>query len=103
MTIQRLQFRHETASCVLVVVDGIGRVSSVHAKVRHAGHATGLLKSVIDFADKNDLELYLEAKPYGHPIHTILQLNELVEFYKQFGFEPDDVETFFPTMRRPRR
>lgn len=65
-------------------------VHRVYSQDRGKGHATGLLRRVIEWADENDLELFLRAQAYGHPVQTILDNNQLLKFYGKFGFERTD-------------
>lgn len=58
----------------------------IYARVRGQGHATALLREITEWADKNDLELHLTVRSYGHPVHTILSNEQLVRFYSKFGF-----------------
>lgn len=80
------EFRYESARCTVVISGDRGLVSHVYSKIRGQGHATGLLTRVIEFADKNGLELHLVARGYGGPVQTMLNPDQLVRFYKKFGF-----------------
>ena len=79
-------FEYESARCTVLMKNGRGFVSHVYAKTRSQGHGTGLLKLVIEFADKNGLELYLYARGYGGPVQTMLNSEQLIRFYENFGF-----------------
>ena len=102
------EFHYESASCEVTIVSGQGLVHRVYAEKRGLGHATGLLRRVAEWADENDLELFLRAQAYGHPVQTILDNNQLIKFYSKFGFErvkikdDDDIcMTNIPMLRRP--
>lgn len=63
-------------------------VTDVWASERGQGHGTGLMKLVSEYADGNRMDLELIALPSRTaPIQTILNHEQLVEFYRQFGFE----------------
>ena len=84
------EFEYESASCEVTIVSGQGLVHRVYSKDRGKGHANGLLRRVTEWADENDLELFLRAQAYGHPVQTILDNNQLIQFYGKFGFERTD-------------
>ena len=99
------EFRHESAACEVTVDDRRGFVTRVYSKIRSRGHAKGLLRLLIEWADENDVELYLRAQGYGGPVQTMLDNNQLIKFYERFGFVRDDdgtCEGYVP-MTRPRR
>lgn len=75
---------YESASVILQPREGYYRVSSLYAVKTRQGHATELMKLVIDWADRNGHILVLEAKQWGNP--RGLPDEMLVEFYKKFGF-----------------
>lgn len=82
-----MEFRYESATCKLTISEGNNAdLSHVYAKVRGQGHATVLLTQVMEFADKNDLQLYLRVRGYGGPVQTMLSNEQLVRFYSKFGF-----------------
>ena len=105
MTRRIESFKEFSASCIVVVENGRGMVKDVTSKTRHQGHAKALLTAVIKYADQNDLELFLTAQAYGHPVHTILDNHALVSFYESFGFEKviDYISNSKTPMVRPRR
>ena len=93
------EFRYKEATCEVDVDQGVGYVTRVYSKVRASGHATGLLRLVVAWADENDLVLRLHARGYGGPVQTMLDNNQLAQFYKKFGFEVDpDHEVELGTM-----
>lgn len=98
------EFHYGEASCEVHLDEGVGVVLRVYSKVRSRGHAKGLLREVIEWADENNVELRLHARAYGGPVQTMLDNNQLVQFYKSFGFQPDpDNEVELGTMMvRPR-
>ena len=83
------EFKYKDASCEVHVDGDIGIVMRVYSKARSRGHGKGLLRLVTEWADENNLELRLHARAYGHPVQTILDNNQLVRFYKSFGFVED--------------
>lgn len=85
------EFTYGGASAEVVVQpDGTGKVRRVYSKDRSRGHAKGLLRAIIAWADENDITLVLTAQAYGHPIQTILSTPQLVKFYASLGFERSD-------------
>lgn len=99
------EFRYKDATCEVDLEDGVGYVTRVYSKVRSGGQGSGLLRLVTAWADENDLELRLHARGYGGPVQTMLDNNQLAQFYKKFGFEEDpEREVDLGTMMvRPRR
>lgn len=99
------EFRYESASCEVMIVSGRGIVHRVYSQTRGRGHATRLLQQVTEWADENDLELYLRAQGYGGPVQTMLDNNQLIKFYERHGFVRDDADDICVThvpMLRPR-
>lgn len=100
------EFHYESASCeVTITNDGRGLLHRVYSKDRGKGQAKALLRHVTAWADENDLELYLCAQAYGHPVQTILDNNQLIKFYEKFGFERTDTDDIqlsnIPMTRKP--
>lgn len=83
------EFRVGEATCEVQVEDGVGIVLRVYSKVRSRGQGKALLRRVTEWADKNNLELRLHARAYGGPVQTMLDNNQLVQFYKSVGFVED--------------
>lgn len=99
-----MEFRFESATCRLREHgDGTADVTHVYAENRGLGHATGLLKAVIEYAESRDLQLYLLARGYGGPIQTMLNPEQLQAFYEKFGFERMGDGLPGVRMTRPRR
>lgn len=99
------EFHFESASCEVTIVMGRGLVHRVYSQVRSRGHAKGLLRRVTEWADENDLELFLRAQGYGGPTQTMLDANQLIKFYESFGFvreDPSDISMSNVAMLRPR-
>jgi GNAT superfamily N-acetyltransferase len=65
--------------------DNLGSLSDVFADYRRRGHATALLTRAIAMTDSMKLNLILEAFPFGDG--PKMNLPELTEFYRKFGFE----------------
>lgn len=80
---------YETTSVEIFMdpTDNSGRLSSLFSVSRGKGYATGLLTMICEWADENDVYLWLVAKPYGRP-RDILDQKQLMEFYGRFGFIP---------------
>lgn len=89
MEIARRNFRYGGATAKVVIdSDGTGVVKNVYSMTKNLGHGTGVMESIIEWAEKNDLVLFLEARPYGRPQQG-MTLEALQVFYKKFGFERD--------------
>ena len=54
----------------------------VHRKIRNKGHATRLMQQLIEWADTYDYHIFCDINPYGD-----LTLEQLIVFYKKFGFK----------------
>lgn len=82
-----VQFKQLSASAHLTVDFELkeSRLANVFSEERQQGHATALMQSVIEYADDNELTVYLTARRYGHPIGP--DNDVLVDLYKKFGFE----------------
>jgi len=53
----------------------------VAPKMRGKGYSKLLLSKVAEWADKHNIEIYLDINPYGD-----LDLDQLITLYKRFGF-----------------
>lgn len=62
------------------------RLSNLYSINRGKGYASILLGQICAWADKNDIHLWLVARPYGSP-RNALDGKNLVAFYERFGFE----------------
>lgn len=80
-------FKHESATCKLTVHSAGADLTHVYSTDRGKGHATELLKTVMAYADEHGLKVWLSVKAYGHPVQSILSNEQLIEFYKKFGFD----------------
>lgn len=99
----KVAFNHKSASCLLTVEDyGRAKLSHVYSEQRGQHHASELMEKVIQFADNNNLELFLKVQAYGHPVQTILTNQQLVDFYRKFGFEHNTLG-LVGQMARPRK
>lgn len=78
---------YETSSIEIFMnpEDRSGRLSELYSVNRGQGYATGLMGMICEWADKNDVYLWLVARPYGNP-RGALDFKQLVEFYERFGF-----------------
>lgn len=85
----------ESAKCKLLRFNTIGAgsnfifLSSLKSYDRQKGHATALLTMVTEFADDELLDIKIYVRPYGK--RPGLNQSQLVNFYKKFGFEFDDL------------
>lgn len=94
------EFKYESARCTVTVVGENGLLSHVYSRTRGQGHATVLLTNVIEWADKNGLQLHLYVRGYGGPVQTMLSNSQLELFYGKFGFVRADEYDTFPKMIR---
>lgn len=82
-------FEYKSATAKIKHKDGLYyMVTDVIAKERNLGHGTGVMHKVCEFADKNNMDLYLQVRPYttlGDAV--ILDFESLSVFYQKFGFE----------------
>lgn len=83
-----MEFRYESATCKLTEHgDGTADLTHVYAKNRGQGHASGLLRLVMEYVDSRELTVYLRVRAYGGPVQTMLSNEQLIKFYSKFGFE----------------
>lgn len=95
----RKEFEHETATAaVRHHGGGLASLVNMFSRTRRKGHATALMQKVVDYADEQHLTLMLVAQ--RHSITTGLNDEQLVEFYKKFGFRVRD-NTLPVVMERP--
>lgn len=82
-------FHHESASARLsqLAHPNLYLLTNLFSHERGKGHANGLLKLITEFADSNQLSIFLEAQPYGRPVQTALSTMQLVTLYEKHGFE----------------
>ena len=98
-----MDFHYKSATCRLAIHgDGNADVTHVYSIQRGKGHASGLLRLVTEYADSNDLQLYLLSRGYGGPVQTMLPPDDLIQFYEKFGFVILDKLGAATRMRRPR-
>ena len=76
-----MRFHFESAA---LYVGGDGFVYSFFSREPGRGHGSKLLRSVVKWADCLSMDLTLSVEPYGH---KNLSQEELVKFYKKFGFK----------------
>lgn len=79
-----------------------GRLSSLFSVIRNQGYASALMQEICDWADENDVYLWLVAKPYGTP-HGTLNPEQLVRFYQRFGFTQKPAATRNTLHRKPNK
>ena len=58
----------------------------VNQKIRRMGVATDLMTQVINWADTEKFNIFIEINPYGD-----LDFDQLVNFYKKFGFTQQEL------------
>ena len=97
-----VDFVYESASCKIIDwEDGTASVTSVYSAIKGQGHATEMLMRVTRWADDYGVLLKLIAEAHG-PDPKLPQ-SKLIEFYKKFGFEPDEDADEFVYMERETR
>lgn len=89
MTAITLKFKYKSATANLrIFSDNYANIYDFKAKKKRRGHGTKLIKKILKYCDKNEIEVYLLAERYGK--NGFNTNKELVEFYKTFGFEELD-------------
>lgn len=79
--------RFESASAVLKERDGMVQLRNVQSKKGGLGHGTGVMLLVCKYADRHQLDLYLQVRPYRSPVNpNVLNVSQLIVFYEKFGF-----------------
>ena len=88
MTEKFVRFQYESATAKIRVseTEPIATLTSVYAKERGKGHASGLMRTITEYADANELSLFLSVLRFGHPVQESLDNDALVQFYQKFGF-----------------
>jgi hypothetical protein len=83
-------FKYESADAVLVINEEnrVAAVTNVFSRIHKQGHATGLMKLIVEYADAESMDLRLRAQQYGSA--TGLNNKQLVDFYKKFGFAREE-------------
>ena len=77
-------FKYQSASCILKFGDGFARLTNLYSTNPGQGHASMLMREVIDFADKHGVILVLEVGQYGNP--RGLNNDQLKVFYEKYEF-----------------
>lgn len=85
MTQSVIKLSHKSASVRLFPDYDSYRVSDLYSKQRGLGHASELMKKVVEYADEHSIDLYLIAQAYGR--NPELSNAQLISFYKRFGFK----------------
>lgn len=90
----------------LAVYDDMIEISSIYSAVPGKGHATQVLKQIVDAADKFGVKLILEAVPFSNYDRDGTETAKLVRWYKKFGFkgEADMMirEPIIPPWKQPK-
>jgi GNAT superfamily N-acetyltransferase len=82
-----VKFKYELASAELAIMDDkTARLRSVYSVVRRMGHATELMIQITEYADEHGLCVYLVPQRYGRAGRGALNNDQLIDFYKKFGF-----------------
>jgi GNAT superfamily N-acetyltransferase len=68
------------------IVDGKVMLSNLYSRVPGKGYGTDVMKKAVEYADKNGLTIVLVVGRYAYPDGRGLDNDQLVEFYKKFGF-----------------
>lgn len=85
------EFRHESASAtVFVATDRTAAIARVLAKKPKQGHGTILMHHICEWADKNDILLWLEVQRFHYSSRGGLSNEDLIHFYERFGFQVVD-------------
>jgi hypothetical protein len=79
-----LVFSHKSASLSLKTRDGFLLLTNLYSIKPGNGHATELMGKVEEYADQHKVVIKLIAKQYGNA--RGLNNDQLVTFYKKFGF-----------------
>ena len=99
-----VRFTHGKASAKLVfLAEGLFHLGDVwtDTDARGQGYAKGVMRKVVDYADKNHITILLKAQRYGKVTDPALDNHELEAFYSRFGFEITD-HAPVKMIRRPR-
>ncbi len=95
-----IKFTYKSAGARLTLWnDGTGHVSGVYSRERGKGHATKVMKELLVYTDKFEVDLLLEVSPYGEGDERLTR-GQLMEFYGKLGFVETDDEGWPPLMRR---
>lgn len=73
--------------------------SSLYSIDRGHGNASRIMKKIMDIADKYKVTVALDPHPFGSGADRLTR-DQLVKFYKKFGFEFEDGEEDFGDMER---
>lgn len=68
---------------------GVGAVQSLYSEVRGEGHARNVMHQITDYADNEHIHLSLVVRSHSSSKNRpdALTNNQLVNFYKKFGFK----------------
>jgi GNAT superfamily N-acetyltransferase len=76
---------HSAQAVLHPQADRTVKISNLYAQQRARGHASALLSEIVGIADEEHILLWLEVQRYGAP-RDGLDNNQLMEFYRKFGF-----------------
>ena len=95
-----MSFRHKGASAQLRFLDGTEAVLvNVHSVNRGQGEGSELMQKIVDYADRNDINIYLRAQRFSVP-RDAPNNHDLVAWYQKFGFH---ITTRYGDVRTMRR
>lgn len=93
------KFTHQSAQANLrISKNHTARLYNLYSQIRGEGHASGLMKKIVSYADEQGLCLYLDIQRYGKP--PGLDNQQLAMFYWEFGFRPRESPSKRITMCR---
>ncbi len=99
--IAEVLFKYASAlAMVYIFSDKTALISALQASERRKGHATELLRQIIEMADNAGIELYLTAFPFKAHGRAAMTRDQLVQFYKKLGFESESIDRAVNMVRR---
>jgi len=96
-----VKFKYAEASAELSITgNGMARLRGVYSKVKGKGHGSALMREITKYADEHRLRLVLVVQRFGYPHKSAMSNEQLIEFYKKFGFRVVPQAGRFTMMRR---
>ena len=97
-----LTFRHGSTSALLLIYEvGPSLVTTLYSNDPGKGHAKAVMQEIVDYADERGLSLALSARQFNN--ERGLNNDQLILFYKKFGFHLIPPRTENNSMVRPRK
>ncbi len=85
---ETIHFKYESATARLYMWDEqTATRSTLFSAKRRQGHATALMRAIVEYADKNFLLLTLEVGAFHYGDGLSPDNAGLVKFYEKFGFK----------------